>query len=286
MVKESSGPSPRPGSHLVMVLPDMHVPHHDRKALGCVLAAHAYLSPAKTVILGDWLDCEAWSSYPRNQKPEDRATYYHEDEILPVRRILERFEQNTKEIIYLAGNHEHRVERKIVELGEVGAGIANLVDPGRLLGQGRKPGWSYIEYSRKPECPLPHYKIAKDLIAVHGWSFAKHAAAKHLEIARSYSVVHGHTHRAQSFTAREPVTGQTLKAWSPGCLSRLQPIYMQHSPTDWVHGFSLVYVSDDLGSWTEYTVEIRDGMCILPGGHKIDGKKWLKDVKALEKGEP
>lgn len=283
-MSKPKGPTPRSGSHLVLVLPDMHVPLHDRAALGCVLAVHDFLAPAKTLILGDWLDCEAFSSYPRNQKMEDKATLYHEDEILPVRAILERFEKRSQEIIYLAGNHEHRVERKLIELGEVGAGIANLVDPGKLLGKGRKAGWQYIEYSRRPGSPLPHYKIAKDLIAVHGWSFAKHAAAKHLEIARSYSVVHGHTHRAQSYTAREPITGRTIKAWSPGCLSQLQPIYMQHSPADWVHGFSLVYVSDEQDAWTEYTVEIKNGVCFLPGGQKIDGNKWIDEVKAIEEG--
>jgi hypothetical protein len=248
-----------------------------------VLAAHSLLQPARTVILGDWLDCGAWSSHPK-QSVEDRAEAYHEDEIQPCRRLLSRLEEHTGELVYIAGNHEHRVERKILELGDLGAGIASLVDPGRLLGEGRKPGWRYVPYTRKAGTPLPHYRIAEDLIAVHGWSFARHAAAKHLEIARGYSVVHGHTHRMQSFTERDPIEERTVRAWSPGCLAQLQPPYMSHQPANSVHGFSLVYCSNDRKSWTEYTVEIRDGVCHLPGGQKVDGRKFAKDVRALEAG--
>lgn len=264
---------PRPGSHLVMVLPDLHIPHHDRKALGCALEVHALMKPKRTVILGDWLDAEAFSSHAVSSRAEERAQTYYEGEIQPCRRLLDRLEENTDEIIFLEGNHCHRVERTVTSIGGVMLDLADLVSPQRLLSSNRAKPFTWISYVPKPANPLPHYRIAKDLIAVHGWSFAKHAAAKHLEIARNYSVVHGHTHRAQSFTARDPIDGRTLKAWSPGCLSKLQPLYMQHIPTDWVHGFSLIWCTDDLKRWTDYTVQINNGVCILPDGRKVTSGK-------------
>lgn len=257
-----------------MVLPDLHVPHHDSKALGCVLAAYHALKPRDVVILGDWLDCEAFSSYPRGSKLEDAAGDFFESEVQPVRKLLTEFEIHSKHLTFLEGNHEHRVERKLIELGDLGAALVGLVSPRRLLGQDRKRGWDYVPYVPKPGHPLPHARLAEDLIAVHGWTFCRHAAAKHLDIARSYSVVHGHTHRAQSYTAREPITGKVLRAWSPGCLTKLQPLYMAHVPTDWVHGFSLVWVSDCLKKWTEFSVLVKDGVAILPGGAKVTSRGW------------
>lgn len=275
---------PRPNSFSCMVLPDLHVPAFDPGALGAVLLAHEALKPKETVILGDWLDCETWSSHPPKSLAEDRAKSFHKSEIQPVNRILDRFELNSERTIYLAGNHEDRVERKLVELGSLGKSISDLCSPKTLLAEDRSQKLRYIDYTREPTAPMPHYKIAEDLIAVHGWSFARHAAAKHLEIAKSWSVLFGHCHRQQAHVSRDPISGRVLRASSPGCLSLLQPLYLQHNPSEWSHGFELVWVSNDKKSWTSYTVMIRDGVCVLPGGLKIDGnsrqaKKLVQFIK-------
>jgi predicted phosphodiesterase len=106
------------------------------------------------------------------------------------------------------------------------------------------------------------------LVAIHGWSHAKHAAAKHLELSVSQSVLHGHTHRHQVFTVRDPWSNKIVKSFCPGTLSQLQPIYAHGgSPTSWVHGFTLVYVGEH--SWTEYNVTISNGACVLPDGREL-----------------
>ena len=69
------------------------------------------------------------------------------------------------------------------------------------------------------------------------------------------------------------MTQRVMKAWSPGCLSKLQPLYMAHNPTEWVQGFSLIYVSsDDRTDWTEYNITIDRGRCILPDGKVLRAK--------------
>lgn len=262
---------PRPGSRAVMVLPDAHFPNFCPKAMGAVLLAHEVLKPDEVVVLGDWLDCEAWSAHPKKALTEDRAKSFHKHEIQPVNRALNIFAEHSKKTAYLAGNHEDRVERRLCDMGSLGASIEELVSPKLLLSEGRGSRFEYISYNAEVEQPLPHYKIAEDFIAIHGWSFAKQAATKHLEIAKCYSLVHGHTHRRQLATTREPITGRVFQASSPGCLSRLQPLYLQHNPSEWSHGFDLIWVTNDRKSWTSYTVMIRDGVCVLPGGLKVDG---------------
>jgi predicted phosphodiesterase len=266
LMQSSFGFSNHVGSHLVVVLPDLHIPFQDKKALECALRAVQYLKPHKVVILGDWLDCEAFSAHGKKNMVELRAHRYIADEVDPCREILKELEGWSKEIVYIEGNHEHRVERFAVNWGGIlGPELYKLISPRALLGEGRKSGWSWVPYGTI----LPHHSITPNLWAVHGWSHAKHSASKHLEKAGSVSVVHGHTHRTQLFAKRDVVSGRVLKAWSPGCLSGLQPIYMHQNPTEWVHGFSLVYVGSDPEDWTDYTVTIQNGRCILPDGKEI-----------------
>jgi len=280
--KNVSPYTPRNGSHLVMVLPDLHVPHHDKHALACALRVHEIMKPKRTVILGDWLDCEAWSQHPVSSRAQERAMTFFEGEVEPCRKILKKLEENTEEIIYLEGNHEFRVERLVTSMKGVMLDVADLVSPQRLLSRDRDKQFTYIPYIPTGGV-LPHYRIAKDLIAVHGWSFARHAAAKHLEIAKHYSVVFGHIHRKQEFTARDPIAGRTYKAWSPGCLSKLQPLYMNHNPTDWVHGFSLIWVTDNRERWTEYSPMIINGSCVLPDGRKVVAREALEFIKEMDR---
>lgn len=268
--------APRKGSHLVLVLPDLHIPHQDKPALRCALKAHELLRPARTIILGDWIDCEGFSSHPVKSRAEHRAGTFFEEEIRPCNLLLDRLQNNTGHLIYIEGNHEHRVERMVAEKGGLWNDLADLVSPRRLLSEGRS-NFTWVPYVPATQIlKETSYPIAKDLIAIHGWSFATHVAATHLRIAKKWSVVFGHCHRMDSATSRDPIDDTVYEAWSPGCLSKLQPLYMAHNPTNWVHGFSLVYVKDDLSSWTNYTVRIHKGRCVLPNGVRIDGNEEMR----------
>jgi len=256
---------PKPGSHLVMVLPDLHIPHHDETALACVMAAYRILKPRRVVVLGDWLDCEQFSSHGTSSMAELRAHRFVDDELDPCRRVLDKLQKYNNELVFIEGNHEQRIERWAAQWGQrLGPDIYKMIAPRKLLGDGRKK-FTWVPYKGH----LSRYEITPDLWAIHGWSFAKSAARVHQEKAVSVSVVHGHTHRQQMETRRDPANGRILKAWSPGCLCKLQPLYRANNPTAWVHGFSLIYIGRK--SWTEYTITIKDGVCVLPDGREISG---------------
>lgn len=251
-------------SHLVMVLPDLHFPYHDPEVLSVVLRTHALLKPERTVILGDWLDAGGFSSFGNESLAQRGASNFARDEIDPCNDALDQLQENTKLLVYIEGNHEFRVEKCAANLGKTFEGIYDLVSPERLLSRDRK-GFKWVPYREK----LSHYKIADDLLALHGWSHSKYPAARHLDLTRSYSVVFGHVHRQDTAVRRDPITDRIIKAWSPGCLSKLQPMYLAHEPTDWVNGFSLIYVKNDLSRWREFTVTIQDGEAVLPDGRLV-----------------
>lgn len=253
-------------SRCVMVLPDLHIPHHDRAALACVLKAYEHLRPDEVVILGDWLDCEQFSTHPKSSMAEVRAHRFVDDELQPCIQTLDKLQAYGNKLVYIEGNHEQRIERFAISLGNgLGPELYALVCPRAIFAQGRK-GFTWISYKSH----LAHYEITPDLWALHGWSFAKSAARIHQDRAVSVSVVYGHTHRQQSEARRDPASGRVLKAWSPGCLCKLQPLYQQNLPTSWVQGFSIIYIGKS-GRWTDYTVTIQDGECVLPDGRQIKG---------------
>jgi predicted phosphodiesterase len=252
-----------------MVLPDLHIPHHDQGALSCVLHAYQFLKPDEVIVLGDWLDCEQFSSHGVQSMTELRAHRFIEDEVDPCRRVLDKLQKNNNRLVYVEGNHEQRIERWAASWGgRLGPDFYKLMAPRRLLGDDRKNFvWvPYADYLSHYEV-TPALKNSTALWAVHGWSHSKQAAAAHLSKAISVSVVYGHTHRMQVETRRDPATGKILKSWSPGCLSKLQPLYRANNPTEWTHGFSLIYVGKN--SWTDYNISIVNGKCVLPNGREI-----------------
>lgn len=261
---------PRRGSHLVLVLPDLHLPHHDPDALRAVRRIHHLLRRdiKRVVILGDFLDAAAWSSHVPSTAREAQRDSYIEDEIKPASELLDLFCHWAREVVYIEGNHEFRIERKCAQFQGPFLDVFSMISPRRLLTAGRD-NLTWIPYASEDPSVLPHYEIAKDLIAIHGWSTAKYAARRHLDMAAGQSVVFGHCHRQQSCARRQPATGKILRAWCPGTLSRLQPLWLHSKPTEWVQGLDLLYVRNDLSDWAHFTVTIEGGKATMPDGRRI-----------------
>jgi predicted phosphodiesterase len=255
-------------SKLWFFFPDIHFPEHDEEAVACAMAAHRVLKPTNTVMLGDVMDCGIFSAHTKRTIPETLAYNFKEQEIDPVNSLLDDIQKQTKShTYYLQGNHEERIERWAVNNGQVALSLFDLLNPMHTIAKGRK-NFTMIPYSVPTGDRMGYVQITSDLVAVHGWSFARHAAQIHLEKSRSRSIVFGHTHRHQVASGRDPWTGKSIRAFSPGCLSKLQPLYMTGgNPTDWSQGFAMVYVGRN--SWTEYCVTIENGKCVLPDGREI-----------------
>lgn len=255
---------PKPGNHLVVVLPDTHFPHQDAKALEVAISTIELLRPDKVVLLGDFIDASSFSNHPPKSLAEPRAADFKDTELDPANKVLDRIQAASGELIYIEGNHEARVERSAAQMGGQLLSVYSIISPQINLSKGRK-NFTWIPYNS----PLPHYKIAQDLIAFHGMSVSKHAAAVNLSKLRSCSGIYGHTHRQQMDTGRDPWSNRPLKSWSPGCLSVFQMFYMHQNPSDHLHGFDMIYVKNDLSEWTNFTLTINKGETILPSGKTI-----------------
>tara|TARA_Y100000310_G_scaffold153457_1_gene152874 strand:- start:1051 stop:1863 length:813 start_codon:yes stop_codon:yes gene_type:complete len=262
----------------ILVLPDAHYPHHDPDAMACIAAVVEHLDPDEVIVLGDWLDAGGFSRHGPHSFA-DGAHDFLESEVGPCNEMLDTLQgAKDRKLIYLEGNHEERVNRWLVSnAGKVGPSLAKLSSPDRLLrwrvdGDGvpgvRRKNFGWVPYLGKDV--HSHHRIAPDLVAIHGWSFAVGFNHVNRHSAPSTSIVCGHVHRADALNTRDAITGQRRRYWCPGALCKLVPLYQANSPSTWTHGFSLIYQSRRAARhWTAYDIAIDRGCCVLPDGTEI-----------------
>lgn len=245
---------------------DIHWRIRNEKALEVAMKAQAEFRPDVTVIGGDLLDCEPFTRWPPN-RPEDPIVDWVTTELRPASSFLDKVQSRTKHCtVMLEGNHDAWVERWAAN-SKTGKSVYSAVSPRMNLCQGRSK-FRYVRWKTDGNALSSYFPLGGGTMAVHGWTQCKHAAAEHARLAKCRSVIFHHTHRMQMEVWRNPWTGEPLTAVSAGCLCNLQPVYAHGgSPTDWVHGFWVAYISK-AGS-AIYPVQIVKGKAVLPEGKEI-----------------
>jgi predicted phosphodiesterase len=251
-----------------MHMPDTHVPYHDRRALACFEHAVDIIRPKLLIVYGDLMDAGMFSKHGRKTFDEARAYDFQRVELEPTQKLLDRLQKKADHMVMIEGNHEAWIEACAVRLGQSMEAVFPMISPKVNLASDRK-NFTWVPYHG--EFKKTHFKITPRLLAMHGVSVSKYAASKHLEKFPGYSVIYGHTHRAQSDKRRDPITDEVYEAFSPGCLARLQQHYMHSNPSDHVHGFGLSFVKNDKSKFTNYSITINQGECVLPDGKSVKG---------------
>ena len=145
-------------------------------------------------------------------------------------------------------------------------GTNTALAPAMQLASGRSR-FGYVPYGSVGGT-YPHYRANSRIIAVHGWSYARHATKNHLQISQGKSVILGHTHRADASIIQSIWSpGKVIQARSAGCLCKPIPLYGTGRPVEWVNAFILGYLGRR--SDTLYTIPIMDSRCILPDGAEV-----------------
>lgn len=248
---------------LYLVIPDIHWPKHDPAALECVLAVARALKPHTAVLLGDALEVDQFSRHGRKSLSEDEERSWLGDMESFADEFLHPLEKYTRRRVFIEGNHEYRVESAAIGSPAIRS-VMDAISPRAFFSKRRDLTW--IPYQ---EPVMGHFEITPSLWCVHGWSHSKNAATAHLSRCSSFSIIHGHTHRKQSDSKRDPATGRLLRASCPGFLGRLQPVWKGADPTNWSHGFTLVYADSETDQHWQFDCEIDRGETVLPNGRMI-----------------
>jgi predicted phosphodiesterase len=265
----------------IFIFPDRHIgldignPVVDALS-ECVLRAVEYWTPDLVVGLGDLIEAAAWSSHPPSSADKAKASGFVEDELEPSREFLDRIQAASGRLHLLLGNHCARVERKCLEYG-MSTSDMRLLMPSHFLARTKndklRKNFSLTPYTDAK----PFYQVTPNLVATHGMSYSTTAAKQHLDIFRNMNVVFGHVHSAMYYSTRNPITEESLEAWTDGCICSRTPGYKAHQAARWSWGCTAIYQSQDrLSDWTRVPVkfiEIDNTVrCIMPDGKSITVK--------------
>jgi len=249
-------------SKTVLAFGDVHIPYQQPEAVEVMCRAAERLRPDLVVCLGDLLDCSQFSRHPPTYGLLE--TEYAED-LATANALLDRVQATCDRLAIIEGNHEYRIDRWAAATAE-GRGAYSMLAPRVRLTDGR-PGTTYVRYG-SASGRYPAYRVNRRIVAVHGWSYAKHATKQHLAISQGRSVIHGHTHRADASIVQNVWSpGRVVQARSAGCLCKTIPLYGTGRPVEWVNAFILGYLGRR--SDTLYTIPIMGNRCILPVGTEV-----------------
>ena len=223
-----------------VLLPDIHHPFHNRKAVRAVLRFIKWFQPDIVVLMGDALEMRAidhWKKEKRNLKYFENVRLLHDyqefdkDILKPIERLV----PNARKI-YLAGNHEHWA---VTGVNNCNPQLEGLTEPENVL-RLKERGWEWIPFIGK-HGKRGFIKLGK-LTLVHGHYTNKYHSAKTAD-TYSKSTAYGHTHDIQLYTkvhVEDPTDYHC--AMSIGCLCDKSPEFLWGQPNRWVHAFGIMYI--------------------------------------------
>lgn len=215
----------RPGSlpNLTVILPDIHIPVDDPAAVEWALWVVREINPSKVILLGDVLDLDALSRFQKTLRRQAGLL----EELDVVRDWIAEVaaEWAEREVVYLYGNHEVRLESYLLRNAPELAELPEL----SLRALLRIPAsWTTVPYK--------HAYMEQGVLVEHGVRFAHGLCQSNLNRLGMSSVC-GHSHRAALAHRRMP-DGRVITAVESGCLSQVS---MGYAPlTDWVAAVTVI----------------------------------------------
>lgn len=245
---------PKSSEYKVLVIPDIHVPFHNKRALDCVIKAIKIYKPDEIVQIGDFMDCYDISKYSRNTYRKSKL----KTEVDITISIMKDIKKAAGDIpcTMLTGNHEARIRKYLLNSAQALSdfdffSIENLLKM-------NETGWTNI-----PEHIF--YKINEQYFS-HGEFASVNALNKNIQ-EYHVNIVTGHTHRMGSRYLRS--LDKTVSVHEIGCIASFDVATDYTKRPNWQHGFATIVIKGDR-SWVNLH-HIIDGECSFMG-HLIKGE--------------
>lgn len=233
--KVGTPPSQSAGFKTCVIVPDIQFgffrnrdgelePTHDEDAIKVALSVISHLKPELIVCVGDNLDLPEmgkYVTYPSyaltTQATIDRATVFCAEM---------RSAAPHAQIVWLAGNHEERMPKYIVQNATAAYGLRRGHEPESwpVLSVPFLCRMDDFKVEYRPGYPASDIWVNKKLRIIHGDRVKSAGSTAHVYLnAEKSSVIYGHIHRIEmAYKTREDWDGpRTIMAASPGCLARI-----------------------------------------------------------------
>jgi predicted phosphodiesterase len=232
-----------------IVIPDAHLTDKTPEDYKAIKGFIKEFKPHTILILGDFMDVEALSAWDYDKKRIMEGRRYLK-EVACANIELDFLQKHSKEVIYLEGNHEDRVNRYLDKNPEM-EGLIEIPLQLDLAGRGIK--WVKMN----DLFPLGH------MYFTHGLYTNDHHAKKHL-LSLGCNICYGHTHKAQMYMQNMAMQRPHM-AYALGTLGDKNPDYMRNKPSNWINQFAVYYWNTITGNFNLYPVNVIDNKFIWEG---------------------
>ncbi len=230
-----------------MAAGDIHGMMMDRPAAEAFLGDVRIFKPDVIVIGGDLVECGGWLAKHMPIGFVATCDYSYQEDIRAAAWFLDELQKAAPnaELHYLEGNHEDRVERWCVDQtmahGRDAEFLRAAFSPMALLRLGERG----IPYYRRTEIygtglPRGWMQLGK-MFFTHSLAYSKNAA-RDAALKTAGNVTFFCTHREDTATIVFPGIG-IVKAFNPGCLCQMQPIWRHSDPTSWSQGYAIDFIA-------------------------------------------
>ncbi len=290
--KTTTKPKEASGFKTCIVVPDIQFgfyrnfdgtlePTHDEKCISILISMIKSIKPDIVVCVGDNLDLPEMGKYvtypayaQTTQASIDRATMF----CAQMRNAAP-----DARIVWLAGNHEERMPKYLVQNAGAAYGLrkGNTPESWPVLSVPYLCRMDEYKIEYKPGYPAADFWINNKLRIIHGDRVKSGGSTAHVYLNNEKSsVIYGHIHRIETaFKTREDFDGpRTIMAASPGCLARIDGaipstrggVDLDGRPLtryeNWQQGVGIVTYEDDNEHKFSYEVSaIYDGWTMFRG---------------------
>jgi predicted phosphodiesterase len=234
---------------------DLHIPHHDEKALSIAYREMLDVQPDRIWIGGDLLDFHKISHFNRDPEEADIA-----DEIEKGKDFIAQLRTDfpNAEIVLEGGNHDDG--RWEAYLSNTNIKGVDGIDIDQILNLDMFD----VKYiSAQEEKQLQGVWPRRGLLYhIHGHEYrigyGAINVAKLMKDRAGDNTIFGHFHRTQEYYW-QTISGDIYGCWSVGCLCDLNPRFAPGNR--WNHGFAVIYYHED-GTFEVQNKKIVKGMVV------------------------
>lgn len=236
-----------------LILPDKHVPDHNKRHMAIAFEVGAYLGISELVDLGDMADFYSLMNHQKDPRIYRKLS----KEVEAVNHLMDLYETVFPKAkkVFIQGNHEYRLERYLKNTAPELFGLVKCED---LFYIKERKNWEWVPYTASQVYQILNSKL-----------YARHepigTSAKTTAQRAMKNIVFGHTHRVESAEV-VAIDGEPYRAWSCGWLgdiSRPAFDYVKNHH-QWASGFGIAYITND-GNWWGETVRIIKNKAVVAG---------------------
>ncbi len=217
-----------------------------------MLKAMAEFKPDVTVILGDFQDNYIVSKFSKDPSRKLSLKW----ELEETNTVLDSVDAlGSKKKIYIAGNHEYRLDKYIHDKAPE---LHGIIDTEQALNL-KKRGWLFVPYRK--DCKLGRVYITHDVDAI-----GRNAVYRVLD-TYMHSVITGHTHKI-AYAVEADGVGEPILSAQFGWLGDVSKVDYQHrikAVKNYVLGFGIGYMEENTGLIFTVPVPIINNKCMING---------------------